>query len=187
MTSQRSVALDRTHLAYLYQQFAPKILDYVYKHVSSFQDAEDILIDVFVAALKSSSFTSLAEKEQLAWLWRVARNKIVDFYRRAQRAPRLPLGNIDEQLVKDTFPTPEQISIQQEEGDNLALLIERFSPLQQQVLYLRFSENLRCAQIAARVGKREGSIRSLLSRALNPLRRHYHEQEKGGTYFGPTQ
>lgn len=107
MTLQHSVALDRTNLAYLYQQFAPKILDYVYKQVPSFQDAEDILIDVFVAALESSSFSSLAEKEQQAWLWRVARNKVVDCYRRTQRAPRLPLGNIDEQLVKDAFPNPE--------------------------------------------------------------------------------
>jgi len=51
MKKQPFVALDRAHLAHLYQQFAPKILDYVYRQVPSFQDAEDILIDVFVAAL----------------------------------------------------------------------------------------------------------------------------------------
>jgi RNA polymerase sigma factor (sigma-70 family) len=180
MNEQRSVALDSAHLAHLYQQSAPKILDYVYRQVPSFQDAEDILIDVFVAALESESFASLTAQEQQAWLWRVARNKVIDTYRRMQRVHRLPLEQIDVDLVEDTSAPPEQMSIHQEEDDDLALLIERLSPLQQQVLYLRFSENLRCAQIAVRVGKPEGSIRSLLSRALKLLRRNYHEQERKG-------
>jgi RNA polymerase sigma-70 factor, ECF subfamily len=187
MKQQHSVALDRAHLAHLYQQSAPKILDYVYRQVSSFQDAEDILIDVFVAALESASFAVLTEQEQQAWLWRVARNKVIDTYRRTQRVHRLPLEQIDGKLVEDAVPTPEQMSIRQEEEDDLALLIERLPPLQQQVLYLRFSENLRCAQIAARVGKQESSIRSLLSRALKLLRRTYHEQEKGGNHHGTTR
>lgn len=188
MNEQCSVALDSAHLAHLYQQSAPKILDYVYRQVPSFQDAEDILIDVFVAALESVSFASLTEQEQQAWLWRVARNKVIDAYRRTQRAHRLPLEHIDVELVEDAVPHPEQMSIRQEEEDDLALLIERLSPLQQEVLYLRFSENLRCAQIAARVGKRESSIRSLLSRALKLLRRNYHEQEKkGGDHHGTTR
>jgi RNA polymerase sigma factor (sigma-70 family) len=175
-----SVALERADLAQLYQKFAPKILDYVYSKVTSIQDAEDILIDVFVAALESALFASLTEQEQQAWLWRVARNKVIDTYRRRQRMQRLPLDNLEDEFVEDAFWNPEQISIRQEEDSALAQLIKQLSPLQQQVLYLRFSENLQCAQIAARTGKREGSIRSLLSRAFNLLRHHYHAQEKGG-------
>jgi RNA polymerase sigma-70 factor (ECF subfamily) len=184
MKQQRSVVLDQAHLAQLYQQCAPKILDYVSRQVSSSQDAEDILIDVFVAALESASFASLTEQEQQAWLWRVARNKVINTYRRAEGARRFPLEYIDEQLVEDTGLSPEQMSIRQEEDGKLALLLKRLSPLQQQVLYLRFGENLRCAQIAAQVGKRESSIRSLLSRAFNLLRRHYHDQEEGDHHHG---
>ena len=128
----------------------------------------------------------MTEQEQQAWLWRVARNKVIDAYRRMQRVHRLPWEQIDIDLVEDAAPHPEQMSIHQEEADDLALLIEHLSPLQQQVLYLRFSENLRCAQIAARVGKRESSIRSLLSRALKLLRRNYHEQEQEGDHHHGT-
>jgi RNA polymerase sigma factor (sigma-70 family) len=187
MKSQQSVVLDRDHLAYLYQQFAPKILDYVYRQVSSFHDAEDILIDVVVAALESASLASLTEQEQQAWLWRVARNKVVDVYRRTQGTRRLPISDIDVQLIEDAIPNPEQFSIQQETEDNLTLLIECLSPLQQQVLYLRFGENLPCAQIAVRTGKREGSIRSLLSRTLKLLRQRYQEQQKGSNLDGFAQ
>lgn len=184
MKPEHFVALDRAHLAQLYQQSAPKILDYVYRQVSSSLDAEDILIDVFVAAIESPSFASLTTQEQQAWLWRVARNKVIDTYRRAQR---FPLQYIDDQNIEDIVLNPEQVSIQLEEDGYLAQLIKRLSPLQQQVLYLRFGENLRCAQIATKLGKREGSIRSLLSRAFNLLRRHYHDQEEGDNPHGTTR
>jgi RNA polymerase sigma-70 factor (ECF subfamily) len=180
MEQQHSVALDHAQLAQLYQQFAPKILDYVSRQVSSSQDAEDILTEVFVAALESAAFATLKKQEQQAWLWRVAHNKVIDTYRRAKSVNRFPLEYINENLLEDTGLSPEQISIQQEEDSKLALLLKRLPPLQQQVLYLRFGENLRCAQIAIQVGKRESSVRSLLSRAFNSLRRHYHDQEEGG-------
>jgi RNA polymerase sigma factor (sigma-70 family) len=106
----------------------------------------------------------------------VARNKVVDIYRRAQRTA---VTTLEDQLIEDPMTSPEQISIRQEEDRQLARQIKHLSPLQQRVLYLRFSENLRCAQIAPLVGKREGSIRSLLSRTFNLLRRHYHDQEEG--------
>jgi RNA polymerase sigma-70 factor (ECF subfamily) len=177
MKQQRPVGVDRARLAQLYQQHAPKILDYVSRHVSSSHDAEDVLIDVFVAALESIPFASLTEQEQQAWLWRVARNKVIDRYRRSLR---VPLQSIDEnQFIEDAVMDPERISIRQEENDHLASQLKRLSPLQQRVLYLRFGENLRCAEIASLVGKREGSIRSLLSRAFNLLRRYYQDQEKG--------
>src|SRR5690242_18411591 len=177
MKQQSSVAVEQAQLARLYQQHAPKILDYLSRQISSAQDAEGILIDVFVAALESAPFAALTEQEQRAWLWRVARNKVVDRYRRAQR---MPLNNIDDhQFIEDVDKNPEQISIRQEEDDHLALLLQRLSPLQRLVLYLRFGEDLRCAEIASLVGKREGSIRSLLSRAFNLLRRYYYDQEEG--------
>jgi len=182
MEQQRPVALDQSHLAVLYRQYAPRILDYLSRQVSSAQDAEDILIDVFVAALESETFAVLTEQKQQAWLWRVARNKVIDTYRRAEGVRRLPLEYIDEQLIEDTGPNPEQVSIQQEEDSKLALLLKRLSPLQQRVLYLRFGENLRCAQIAVQIGQRESSVRSLLSRAFNLLRHHYQEQEEGGQH-----
>ncbi|GCE10583.1 RNA polymerase sigma factor [Tengunoibacter tsumagoiensis] len=180
MKAQHSPILERAHLAHLYQQCAPKILEYIYRQVSSFADAEDILTDVFMASLESTLFASLTEPEQQAWLWRVARNKVIDTYRKSQRAPLSIFRENQEQFIDEIMPDPEQISIQQEEENMLAQLIKRLPPLQQRVLYLRFGENLRCAQIASQIGKRESSIRSLLSRALGLLRQHYHEQEKGG-------
>jgi RNA polymerase sigma-70 factor (ECF subfamily) len=181
MKQQYSTVVDHAQLAQLYQRHAPQILNYVSRQISSEQDAEDILTEVFVAALESASFASLTVHEQQAWLWRVAHNKVIDVYRRAKR---IPIALINDEFIEDPMISPEQMSIQLEEDTQLAMQIKLLSPLQQQVLYLRFGENLRCAQIASRVGKRESSIRSLLSRTFNLLRRHYHDREEGDHHHG---
>jgi RNA polymerase sigma-70 factor (ECF subfamily) len=181
---QRPVeVLHRAELAQLYQIYAPKLLDYIRRYGASLEDAEDILTDVFVAAMEYTSFSTLTVQQQQAWLWRVARNKAVDLYRRSRRFS----------LHSDTFAdertdgvSPETLSLKQEEQELLLRLIQELSPEQQKVLALRFGENLRCAQIAERIGKREGSIRSTLSRMMNLLRRNYHTYDGGGSSRGTT-
>lgn len=181
MKVQYPETINQDQLAHLYQQYAPKILIYLSRRINSNQDAEDILIDIFVAALESTSFARLTEQEQNMWLWRVAHNKVVDIYRKTKNSA---IHSIDCEVIEDIMANPEQISIQQEEDSQLALLITRLSPLQQRVLYLRFGENLRCAQIASLMGKREGSIRSLLSRTFHLLRHQYRNSEEGGYHHG---
>ena len=184
MKQQRSIirleeGITKTQISLLYQLNAEKMLKYISIKISSVQDAEDILIDTFVAALESELFASLSSDEQQRWLWRVIRNKVVDRYRKSKITTLLDLADVDDMLTDDPVWEPELISIRQEEDDHLALLLKRLSPLQQRVLYLRFGENLRCSQIAVIVGKREGSIRALLSRTFHLLRSTYHAQEEG--------
>jgi RNA polymerase sigma-70 factor (ECF subfamily) len=64
--------------------------------------------------------------------------------------------------------------------EELASLQEGMASLssqQQEVLLLRFAEGLRCKDIAARLSKTEGAIRTLLSRTLNHLRGIYKQKE----------
>lgn len=70
-----------TSVAILYQRYSEVIFAYLRRHTASREDAEDVLVEVFVAALEYEHFSFITEKEQLAWLWRVARNKAIDAYR----------------------------------------------------------------------------------------------------------
>ena len=71
-------------VARLYELHATPIFAYLRRQTASREDAEDLLVEVFVAAIESSAFDRLGEKEQVAWLWRLAHNKAVDAYRRSQ-------------------------------------------------------------------------------------------------------
>lgn len=178
---------ERPSIALLYQQYAPPIFDYLRRNLASFEDAEDVLVEVFVAALENEHFFRLTEQGQQAWLWRVAHNKIVDVYRRAKHRHHISLGIVDEGLAKEEGMNPEQVSMQQEEVDSLHALIKSLSPIQQQVLQLRFADDLRCAQIAARLGKREATVRSMLARTLNRLRRLHEQQSERDSRHDPTR
>lgn len=164
---------DIANMAALYQQYAPAILAYLLQHTPSEEDAEDILVEVFLAALENEQFPLLPEKTQLAWLWQVARNKRVDAYRRSVRHQSVRLEHIAESINNNDNIDPEHFALRQEEYNDLQIHLKSLSTLQQEVLRLRFSQDMRCSEIAAHMGKHEGAVRVMLSRALNLLKNIY--------------
>jgi RNA polymerase sigma factor (sigma-70 family) len=165
--------LRMANIATLYRQYAPPLLAYLFQHLPTGEDAEDILVEVFLAALESELFPSLSEKAQLAWLWRVARNKMVDAYRRLARRSNVTLESITEGFIDNDDIGPETFVLMQEEYDNLMVHLKSLSPLQQEVLRLHFSLDMRCSEIAAHLGKHEGAVKVMMSRALNLLKKIY--------------
>ncbi|HLJ35880.1 MAG TPA: RNA polymerase sigma factor, partial [Ktedonobacteraceae bacterium] len=137
------------------------------------EDARDILVEIFLAALEGERFRELRSEEQRSWLWRVARNKVADYYRVAHRHQHCSLDEVAESAWHDEEQAPEQSALRQEEHAELRLNIQHLSPIQQQVLHLRFVSNLSCNEIAHALGKREGAVRTLLSRTMNRLRSIY--------------
>lgn len=163
-------ALDDPFIVRLYQQYALSLMTYVRRHVPAREDAEDIVLEVFLAALKQRELELLSEEKQLAWLQRVAYYKFVDHHRHAVIRPIVPLEEAAGQLLTDEGQSPEQRALRNEED---ALLRERLGQLPehyQMILQLRFANGMRCTEIASHLHKSEGAIRMLLSRALNTLR-----------------
>jgi len=166
----------------LYQQFAEPLLTYVCQQVAHRQDAEDLLLEVFLAALQNRPFATLPAPRQLAWLRRVARNKIIDHYRHTALFTFQPLDLIQE--LEDHRLTPEQQAEQQEQWACLAQAIERLSPDQQELIRLRYEQELRLSQIAAVMGKSEATVRTMLSRTLRRLQTVYHQAERRSHHAG---
>lgn len=163
-----------------YQSHAASLLAYVRQHVPAQEDAEDIVVETFIAALeqKDASLLSGTEQEQMAWLRRVAYYKCIDQHRRSVRRPTVPVEIANETLYADERLEPEQHALRFEED---ALLSERLSqlPVQYQtILRLRFANGLRCTEIGRLLNKSEGAVRVLLSRALNRLRSIYSRQQE---------
>ena len=74
--------LDESFIAHLYQRYAPGLFAYVRRQIGSQEDAEDILVEVFLAASKQEHLSTWPEAEQIAWLRQVTRHKLADHYRR---------------------------------------------------------------------------------------------------------
>lgn len=171
---------DNSVISLLYERYASVILIYVRRLVSSWEDAEDIVLEVFLTALEQEKLLAeLNDHAQKAWLRRVAHNKVIDLYRKTSGSPAAAFEAVAEWTPDDKELTPEQAVLQQE---TYTLLLEQLSSLpqvQQEILRLRFEAGLRCKDIAALINKPEGTVRSMLSRSLNYLRKLY-QQESGG-------
>lgn len=161
-----------TLIAGLYQCDASRLFAYLSRHLSSLPDAEDLLLDVFLAALEhEDKLKVMREDERRAWLWTVARNKLVNHYKKSQHQQHIPLEAIASAM--DPERTPEQSMLDHEEDEQLWRFLRKLSPLQKEVLELRFVGGLRCTEIATVLHKREGAIRTMLSRAIRVLREMY--------------
>jgi RNA polymerase sigma factor (sigma-70 family) len=158
----------------IYDLYAPAIFVYAYQQLGHQQDAEDVLLEVFVAALSSQRFTDLSDGEQLAWLRKVARNKVVDRYRRSSLVQMAPLEELAE--VEDEGLTPEQQAEQREQYAQLYRSVRQLSTEQQELIRLRYGHGLLLVEIAGLLNKPEGTVRKFLLRTLRRLRICYEQE-----------
>ena len=161
----------------LYRRFASTIFTYLSWQVASQQDAEDLLLEVFLSASKEAMLEELPEERQLAWLRRVARNKVIDHHRHQGLISWLPLAQASE--MEDENLTPEEWLEQQEKYTWLDQAMKQLSPTQQELIRLRYGYELRFTEIAEMLQRPEGTLRKMLARTLNQLRISYDQLEGG--------
>lgn len=183
MQASKHMTQSEQGMALLYRKYAPGLLTYVRMHISSEEDAEDLVVEVFLAAIENTRFTELSEKEKQLWLWRVTRNKVIDTYRRAKTRQNVTLDHVADGLFEDETAGPEYAALRQEDYLDLYAHLQSLPPLQQQILRMRFGQDLSCKEIATTLGKQENVVRVTLSRSLNLLRKIYQrgreDQESG--------
>jgi len=166
--------------ASLFDLYGQAIFAYVRLHTPSREDAEDMTLEVFTAALENDNLSGLQDSERLAWLRRVAHNKLVDSYRILARRPVIALDQVAETLLDDESRSPEQLVLQRETHAQLYSVISALPALQQQVLRLHCGDGLRFAEIAVLLNKREEAVRKIFSRTLALLRASYKQQKMEG-------
>lgn len=165
-------------VAQLYQQYASALLLFLRRRIPGREDAEDVLLEVFQAAVESNVLFNLDASKHHAWLWTVAQRKVTDYYRRKQSRPAFAadLEEIEESLLEDEAFTPEVSALRQETYTELRAHVASLPELQQNILRLRFAHGLTCSEIAQRLNKSHAAIRVMLSRSLNLLRDSYQQR-----------
>jgi RNA polymerase sigma factor (sigma-70 family) len=167
-------------VAHLYQCYASAILMFLCRQLPTREDAEDVLLEVFQAAVESETLPDLDESKQSTWLWTVAHNKAIDHYRRTGHRPIFSLGleEVEEVLADDDASAPEIAALRQETYAELRAHVSSLPDLQQEILRLRFAHGLKCSEIAQRLNKSNAAIRTMLSRSLNLLRDIYQQSRE---------
>jgi RNA polymerase sigma-70 factor (ECF subfamily) len=163
----RRAKCDPAAFGELYERYIKKIYTYLYYRVGNHADAEDLTSRVFQKA-----FTHLpGYKHQgfpfSAWLYRIAHNVVVNWYRDQSR--RNVVG-LDEATRHSLEEEPGSVLERTAERDSLLSIIRGLSADKQQVLILKFAEGYSNTEIGMILGKSEGAIKSLYHRTLIQLR-----------------
>jgi len=102
-----------------------------------------------------------------SWVYRIAHNATIDHYRRHGKVTLVSL----EQATLPQSADPSDLAVERLSNDDLRSAIRDLTEEQQQVLVLRFFQDLTAAQVADIMGKTVGAVQALQHRALASLER----------------
>ena len=165
--ARRAAAGDAEAFGALYDRYVEPVYRYVYYRVRNEAEAEDVTSEVFFKALRA--MPRYAPRQPfLAWLYRIARNAVIDRARRQR--PQLPFEDVLRHPGADRVVDPDVALDRLSDGIALREAISRLTPLQQEVIVLRYVEGLDTKAIAQLIGRRDGTVRGIEFRALGALR-----------------
>jgi len=164
--------------AKLYDQYYPKIFGYALRRTANLEAAQDVTSETFLKALKKLWQFQWRNISFSSWLYKIAANEINQYFRKAEYKKSISLEELQEQgfePISSHDPESELIKAQEELEQHKDFLeiqgkIVRLPAKYQEVIALRFFEKKQINEIAEVLGKKEGTIKSLLHRAVEKLR-----------------
>jgi RNA polymerase sigma-70 factor, ECF subfamily len=158
---------DSEAFGQLFDHFHGPIYRYIASRVQRPADAEDLTQLVFVKALEALPRYESRGIPFGGWLFRLARNSIIDFVR--TRHDHADLDGIAERQGLEAGP--DQVAVNREDMDAVGLALAALTEDQREAIALRFFAGLSAREAAEAMGKQEGTIRGLQFRAIAALRR----------------
>lgn len=152
--------------AELYKKYYTRVLAYIRFRLGRLDYAEDLTSLVFERAFMHIQDLQTTEAAG-SWLFRIAQNCVVDYFRRHRQEVSL------ETLLYTEHPwqeSPEDIVLMREEVDGLLLHLKNLSEREQEVIGLKFVAQLSNNEIARILHMPSGTVGSHLYRALKRLR-----------------
>ena len=165
---------DASAFGELYERYRDAIYRYCLSRTGTAHDAEDLTSDVFVKALHSIDRYQERGLPFVAFLYRIARNAAID----RSRTLKQPLS-VDELVT-------EPASRQNVEADatlavDRSILLAALTKLKTEhrdVIVMRFIEGYSALEVASKLGKTEGAVRTLQHRALERLRKEFDDAQR---------
>ena len=177
----------------LITEYQPQLKSFIRKRVSNKEDAEDILQDVFYQLIKTVETTVNPIEQVAAWLYRVARNTIINKGKKKQEE-ELPISQYDEEgnILKDFSEilfggnesvTPETEYLRSLVWKELEVALSELPPEQREAFELMELEGLSAKELSESLGI---TVNTLLSRkhyAVKHLRKRLEGLYKDLLYY----
>lgn len=164
---RRAQQYDDDALHELYETYYPKIYNYAFLQMGDVQAAEDLASDVMLKMLESIHKYNFRGLPFGAWVFRIARNRLIDLHRRRKRRGEVDLS----ETISGTLASPESMAERALERGQLQVALKHLTDEQRQVIVLKFIQGFDNRSVGRIMGRSEGAVKSLQHRALGALRR----------------
>jgi len=163
--------MDEQAVVLFYQEYSPRILRYLKKYLP-LDEAKEILNDVFLEAV--DSLPTLREETNLqAWLYKIAHNNMVDFYRKKKIKSFLLSQLPYLEILAHEMHQPEFILEKNKVRDNIEAAMYRISEKYREILRMHYEEQMPVKRIAIVLNLSPKATESLLFRARQSFIKAY--------------
>ena len=160
----RYLSGDKTALDELVRTYSDTLTRYAYCYLNDASAAEDVMEETFATLIvKRKHFHDASHFH--AYLYKVARNKSIDYLRR--RGKQIPLEDIEELITSDGL---EDSVMKKERNQNIYICMQRLPAQYREVLYLTFFEGLTTEEVCRIMKKNTKQVYNLLARAKAALK-----------------
>ena len=160
----------------IYDTYIEKIYRFVFIKVSSQEIAEDLTSEAFIKAWQVFSKDSKKIENQSAFLYKIARNLVIDYYRKKSRFQYI--SSDYSQIIDPRSSNLEEMAATGSDFDRVAKALGDINDSYREVIVLHYLDDLKTPEIAKIINKSDGTVRVLLHRALNALRENLNEETK---------
>lgn len=159
---------DREAFGELYVRYVTRIYNYIHYRTQNAEDAEDLTARTFQRALRHIASYEDQGVPFSAWLYRIARNLVLNWRRDEGKRQLVALDEIVQWHVGDG--SPEQTVQGMEKQAALLAAVQQLPEERRELLVLKFLHHMSNAEIGAVLGRSEGAVKSLYHRTLLALR-----------------
>ncbi len=150
----------------LYREFSPTVAGFL--RLQGLADPDDVVSEAFMSAFSAIGRFGGSEGAFRAWLFTIARRRLVDEWRRGSRRP----PTTEEAMGANAAGgDAEDDALGQIGSERVEALLAGLAPDQRDVLMLRIVADMTVEQVAEALGKTEGAVKALQRRGLDALRR----------------
>ena len=157
---------DSEAFGQLYDHYLPKIYRFVLIKVTYKEHAEDITQQTFLKAWKSIKRYQDKGHPFGSWLYRIARNSVIDHYRKGKEEAAI------EDIPEDILGVDNSLSQNLDdkfEWEKILRSIKDLNDVEHDVLIMRFVEDMQHSEVASVVDKSENAVKVIQHRAIKKL------------------
>ena len=164
---EKAIKGEASAFGLLYDKYQAQIYRFIYLKVGHREEAEDLTHQVFLKTWGSISGYNFQGFPFSSWLYSIARNQVIDYYRTKKEI--VTLESVAE--LKTENPSYSSVMDNNSDIEKVKKAIYQLNPQQQDVIILRFIEDLSLREVASILNKTETSVKLLQHRAIKNLKK----------------